>query len=132
MMSKFTDGEKLTAEDVAFTYETTKKSSTEVDLTMIKEVKAIDDTTVQFTLTRPMSTFVEKLGVCGIVPKHAYDDNFKDNPIGSGPYKFVQWDKGQQVIAQVNEDYYGDKAKYTKINYGIFRYRCCLCCCKIR
>ena len=72
---------------------------------MIKEVKAIDDTTVQFTLTRPMSTFVEKLGVCGIVPKHAYDDNFKDNLIGSGPYKFVQWDKGQQVIAQVNEDY---------------------------
>ena len=112
---KFTDGEKLTAEDVAFTYETTKKSSTEVDLTMIKEVKAIDDTTVQFTLTRPMSTFVEKLGVCGIVPKHAYDDNFKDNPIGSGPYKFVQWDKGQQVIAQVNEDYYGDKPSIDKL-----------------
>ena len=112
---KFTDGEKLTAEDVAFTYETTKKSSTEVDLTMIKEVKAIDDTTVQFTLTRPMSTFVEKLGVCGIVPKHAYDDNFKDNTIGSGPYKFVQWDKGQQVIAQVNEDYYGEKANIQKL-----------------
>ena len=112
---KFTDGEKLTAEDVAFTYETTKKSSTEVDLTMIKEVKAIDDTTVQFTLTRPMSTFVEKLGVCGIVPKHAYDDNFKDNPIGSGPYKFVQWDKGQQVIAQVNEDYYGEKPSIDKL-----------------
>ena len=53
--ARFTDGEKLTAEDVAFTYETTKKSSTEVDLTMIKEVKAIDDKTVQFTLTRPMS-----------------------------------------------------------------------------
>ena len=113
--ARFTDGEKLTAEDVAFTYETTKKSSTEVDLTMIKEVKAIDDTTVQFTLTRPMSTFVEKLGVCGIVPKHAYDDNFKDNPIGSGPYKFVQWDKGQQVIAQVNEDYYGEKANIQKL-----------------
>ena len=112
---KFTDGEKLTAEDVAFTYETTKKSSTEVDLTMIKEVKAIDDTTVQFTLTRPMSTFVEKLGVCGIVPKHAYDDNFKDNPIGSGPYKFVQWDKGQQVIALVNEDFYGEKAYIQKL-----------------
>ena len=113
--ARFTDGEKLTAEDVAFTYETTKKSSTEVDLTMIKEVKAIDDKTVQFTLTRPMSTFVEKLGVCGIVPKHAYDDNFKDNPIGSGPYKFVQWDKGQQVIAQVNEDYYGEKANIQKL-----------------
>ena len=112
---KFTDGEKLTAKDVAFTYETTKKSSTEVDLTMIKEIKAVDDTTVEFVLERPMSTFVEKLGVCGIVPEHAYDDNFKDNPIGSGPYKFVQWDKGQQVIAEVNEDYYGDKPSIKKL-----------------
>ena len=45
----FTDGEKLTAEDVAFTYETTKESSTEVDLTMIEKVEAINDTTVEFT-----------------------------------------------------------------------------------
>ena len=112
---KFTDGEKLTAEDVAFTYQTTKESSTEVDLTMIKEIKALNDTTVEFTLERPMSTFVEKLGVCGIVPKHAYDDDFKDNPIGSGPYKFVQWDKGQQVIAEANEDYYGDKPSIKKL-----------------
>lgn len=112
---KFTDGETLTAEDVAFTYQTTKESSTEVDLTMIKEVKAIDDTTVEFKLERPMSTFVEKLGTCGIVPKHAYNDDFKDNPIGSGPYKFVQWDKGQQVIAEVNEDYYGDKPSIKKL-----------------
>lgn len=112
---KFSDGEPLTAKDVAFTYETTKESSTEVDLTMIKEIKAKDDTTVEFTLERPMSTFIEKLGTCGIVPKHAYDDSFKDNPIGSGPYKFVQWDKGQQVIAEVNENYYGDKPSIKKL-----------------
>ena len=113
--AKFTNGEKVTAEDVAFTYETTKESSTEVDLTMIKEVKAIDETTVEFTLERPMSTFIEKLGVCGIVPKASYNDEFKDNPIGSGPFKFVQWDKGQQVIAEKNEDYYGEKAKIDKL-----------------
>lgn len=113
--AKFTDGKSVTAQDVAFTYETTKKSSSEIDLTMIKEVKATDDTTVEFKLERPMSTFVEKLGACGIVPKHAYNDSFKDNPIGSGPYKFVQWDKGQQVIAQANEDYYGDKPSIKKL-----------------
>lgn len=113
--AKFTDGKPVTAHDVAFTYETTKKSSTEIDLTMIKEVKAKDDTTVEFKLERPMSTFVEKLGACGIVPKHAYNDSFKDNPIGSGPYKFVQWDKGQQVIAEANADYYGDKPSIKKL-----------------
>ena len=113
--AKFTDGEPVTAEDVAFTYKTVKESSTEIDLTMIKGVKATDDTTIEFTLERPMSTFIEKLGACGIVPKHAYNDSFKDNPIGSGPYKFVQWDKGQQVIAEVNENYYGNKPSIKKL-----------------
>lgn len=112
---KFADGEPLTAEDVAFTYETTKNSSTEIDLTMVEKVEAKDDTTVEFTLTRPMSTFVEKLGACGIVPKHAYNDEFKDKPIGSGPYKFVDWAKGQQVIAEVNENYYGEKPSIEKL-----------------
>lgn len=113
--AKFTDGKPVTAEDVAFTYKTVKESSTEIDLTMIKDVKATNDTTIEFTLERPMSTFIEKLGACGIVPKHAYNDTFKDNPIGSGPYKFVQWDKGQQVIAEVNEDYYGNKPSIKKL-----------------
>lgn len=113
--AKFTDGKPVTAQDVAFTYQTTKESSTEVDLTMIKGVKAKDDKTVEFKLERPMSTFIEKLGACGIVPKHAYNDTFKDEPIGSGPYKFVQWDKGQQVIAEANEDYYGDKPSIKKL-----------------
>ncbi|MEG0856709.1 MAG: ABC transporter substrate-binding protein [Terrisporobacter sp.] len=113
--AKFTDGKPLTAEDVAFTYQTTKDSSTEIDLTMVEKVEAKDDTTVEFTLTRPMSTFVEKLGACGIVPKHAYNDEFKDKPIGSGPYEFVQWDKGQQVIAKANENYYGDKPSMKKL-----------------
>lgn len=113
--AKFTDGKPVTAEDVAFTYQTTKESSSEIDLTMLKEVKATDEKTIEFKLERPMSTFVEKLGACGIVPKHAYDDTFKDNPIGSGPYKFVDWAKGQQVIAEANEDYYGDKPSIKKL-----------------
>jgi peptide/nickel transport system substrate-binding protein len=51
----------------------------------------------------------------GIVPKHAHDDKFAQNPIGSGPYKFVQWDKGQQVIAEANEYYYGEKPSIKKL-----------------
>ena len=112
---KFTDGQYVTAEDVAFTYKTAKESSSQIDLTMLKEVKSIDKKTIEFKLERPMSTFIEKLGVCGIVPKHAYDETFKDNPIGSGPYKFVEWIKGQQIISEVNEDYYGDKPSIKKI-----------------
>ncbi|WP_343209688.1 ABC transporter substrate-binding protein [Anaerolentibacter hominis] len=103
----FTDGEKLTAGDVAFTYRTAKESASLVDLTMLDKVSAPDDTTVVFQLNKPSSTFAFTTAQTGIVPEHAYGDDFGVNPIGSGPYKMVQWDKGQQFILEANENYYG-------------------------
>lgn len=103
----FTDGSKVTARDVAFTYATAKESGSDIDLTMIEEIQAKDDLTVEFRLNRTYSAFIERLAYLGIVPEASYNAEFKDNPIGSGPFKFVQWDKGQQVIAVANEDYYG-------------------------
>ncbi len=111
----FTDGEPVIADDVVFTYETAKDSGSAVDLTMVEKITKIDDHTVAFKLTRPYSTFMERLAYLGIVPKHAYNEGFKDTPIGSGPYKFVQWDKGQQVIAVANENYYGEAPKIKKL-----------------
>ncbi|MBE6054874.1 MAG: ABC transporter substrate-binding protein [Clostridium sartagoforme] len=111
----FTDGEKLTAEDVEYTYEIAKNSGSSIDLTMLDSVKQIDEYTVEFKLKNPQSTFIEKMACVGIVPKHAYKKGFADNPIGSGPYKFVQWDKGQQVIAEINEYYYKEKPSIEKL-----------------
>ena len=111
----FTDGTKVLAEDVAYTYNEAKVSGADIDLTIIDSVEAIDDTTVAFHLTRVYSPFIESMAYLGIVPKHAHDESFKDEPIGSGPYKLIQWDKGQQMIFQANEDYYGDKASINKL-----------------
>ena len=112
---KFTDGEPLTAEDVVYTYEIAKNSGSSIDLTMLESVKQVDEYTIEFKLNNPQSTFIEKLARVGIVPKHAHNEGFADNPIGSGPYKFIQWDKGQQVIAEANEDYYGDVPSFKKL-----------------
>jgi peptide/nickel transport system substrate-binding protein len=106
----FTDGKVVTAEDVAYTYETAKASASEIDLTIIQKIEVIDPQTIAFTLNRPYSPFLERLAYLGIVPKHAHNENFKDAPIGSGPYKLIQWDKGQQAIFEANEAYYGEKA----------------------
>ena len=51
----FTDGEKLTAEDVAFTYNHCRDESTVADFTMLKEARALDETTVEFSMTKPYS-----------------------------------------------------------------------------
>lgn len=103
---KFTDGEKLTASDVAFTLETAKAAQGAVDLTYMERAVAQDDKTVVITLSKPTSIFLNTLASVGIVPEHAYGDDYGMNPIGSGPYKFVEWKAQEQIIFTANEDYY--------------------------
>ena len=87
----FTDGERVTASDAAFTLETAKAAQGSVDLTYMESAVEQDDTTLLVTLSRPTSIFLNTLASVGIVPEHAYGDDYGTNPIGSGPYKFVEW-----------------------------------------
>ena len=111
----FTDGSKLTADDVAFSYTKAKELGEGADLSSLKEAKADGDKVV-FTLEKPDSTFINKLTDVGIVPEDGYnEDSYGQNPIGSGPYKLAQWDKGQQFILEKNPDYYGKEPYFDKI-----------------
>ena len=113
---KFTDGEPLTAEDVAFTYNTVKESSSVNDFTMLDYAEAVSDTTVLFHMTRPFSIWPYTMAIVGIVPEHAYNSaDYGSNPIGSGRYILKQWDRGQQVILEANPDYYGEEPKMKQV-----------------
>ena len=92
---KFTDNTTLDAEDVAFTYnEAAKNGASDLDFTSLKNATAKNSTTVVFDLNRPDSTFVDKFAYLGIVPSDSYNNNtYGSHPVGSGPYKFVQWNK---------------------------------------
>ena len=105
--AKFTDGEKVTASDVAFTLETAKAAKGAVDLTYMESAVAKDDTTVVITLSQPTSIFLNTIASVGIVPEHAYGEGYGTNPIGSGPYKFVEWKMQEKIVFTANEDYYG-------------------------
>lgn len=107
---KFSDGEALTASDVAFTINGIIDSeASQADLSMVKEAVATDETTVVLTMTKPYNALLYTLAVVGIVPEHAYDERYGSKPIGSGRYLLEQWDQGQQVILVANPDYYGEK-----------------------
>ena len=113
---KFTDGEPLTARDVAFTYNTVKGSSSVNDFTMLYHAEVLNDTTVAFHMTRPFSIWPYTMAVVGIIPEHAYDSaTYGSNPIGSGRYILKQWDKGQQVILDANPDYYGEQPNMQRV-----------------
>jgi len=111
----FSDGQPLTAEDVAFTYNTLKNTSSVNDFTMLKEAEAIDGTTVVFHMERPYSIWPYTMAITGIVPEHAYGPDYGQNPIGSGRYVLTQWDRGQQVILAANDRYYGEAPKIKQV-----------------
>lgn len=114
---KFTDGEPLTASDVAFTYNTVKETSSVNDFTMLDRAEAADETTVVFHMTRPFSIWPYTMAIVGILPEHAYDPaTYGSHPIGSGRYVLKQWDRGQQVILEANPDYYGEKPQIERVN----------------
>ncbi len=116
---KFSEGTPLTAKDVVYSYDTSRTNSdSNVDLTMIDSIKQVDEYTIDFILITPQSTFIDKLMEIGIVPAeiHKADpEAYVQAPIGSGPYVLKQWDKGQQVVAERNENYYGEKPAFKKL-----------------
>ena len=112
---KFSNGNPVTAEDVKFTYEMLQADGVKFDLSFMKSIEAKDAHTIVITLNEPRSTFVSQLTEIGIVPKDIYDDNYSSNPIGSGPYKVVQYNDGQQIIMEYNEYWYGTQPQFKKL-----------------
>lgn len=113
--AKFTDGTNVSADDIVFTFKTAKDSGSIIDLTNMESIKSLNNLTVEFKLKKPDSTFAYTIAATGIVPQHAYGANYGYNPIGSGPFKLVQWDKGQQIIVEANENYYGEVPVMKKV-----------------
>ena len=105
----FSDGEPLTAADVAFTVNSAVASAAfEGDLSMVDEAVATSDYAVELHLNKPYNALLYTLAVLGIVPEHAYGKGYGAAPIGSGRYLLERWDQGQQAIFRANPDYYGE------------------------
>ncbi len=112
---KFHDGKDLTAEDVKWTLETIidpeVASPAQSDFAAIKEVIVVDEYTVDVNLNYnfPNILYVLSSTGSGIISKEAYeefgDDYGNKNLVGSGPYKFEEWIKGDKIVLSKNEDY---------------------------
>lgn len=78
---------------------------------VIKEVKAVDPATVQFTLNQPQAPFLQNLAMpaFGIAsPKAVQEkkDKFKSEPVGTGPFVFKEWKRNESVTLEKNADYW--------------------------
>ena len=117
----WTDGEKLTAEDAAYTYTYIKDNNScffSSYLAAVESIEATDDTTVVFHMTTPDIALVTNLGwyASFIMPKHIYDVEgvaWVDNPaaqltnadkvVSSGPFRLSSYQQGQAISIVANE-----------------------------
>lgn len=124
----WSDGQPLTAEDVLFTYETKiAKENGASDTLWIGEkavkVEKIDEQKVKFTLPEVDAAMLDQVAAdTYIIPKHVYE-NVEDMskaqldvaPVGIGPYKFVEYKKGEYLKYEANDSYYGGQPKEKNI-----------------
>ncbi|MCC6799024.1 MAG: hypothetical protein IT325_02840 [Anaerolineae bacterium] len=115
---KWHDGEPFTAEDVLFTYEAVLLEENAIDWRpnlmqgdQPMQFEVVDDHTFKVRLNEPDATVLTALAI-PIVPKHAFtslemlDAPYNTSPIATGPYKFVEWNTGENVVLEANQDYW--------------------------
>jgi peptide/nickel transport system substrate-binding protein len=125
------DGVPLTADDVKYTYDRVQDPKVD-DAPMrsywntIKSCTVLDPYTVRFQASERYFKTLETLGVSSILPKHLLanvadfnDAPFNRAPIGTGPYKFVRWDTGSQIVLERNDHYWGTQNHY--LNRLVYR-----------
>lgn len=122
----FHDGTPLTAEDVAFTVNRIidpKLASPQISqFNKITKAEVTGEHEVTLTLQTAYPALLAQLTKLSIVPKHVVEkvgnEAFNLAPVGSGPYKFVKWDRGVAVTLASYDGYWGKKGLFTQ---AVFR-----------
>ncbi|HZY67352.1 MAG TPA: ABC transporter substrate-binding protein [Devosia sp.] len=118
----FHDGTTFDAADVVFTFERiTAADSVNAQKALyagITAVSAVDPGTVEITLAQPDGLFLFNIGrgdAVIVAPESA--DNNANAPVGTGPFRFVSWQKGADLVLEQYPDYWGTKPALTRVTY---------------
>lgn len=130
---KFSDGSPLTSQDVVFTFDRVAKvpnspSSYTIYLQQITKVEAPDPLTVRITTGKPYPLVATNLAnlpilsakaASGSAPegKTTTEMNAGTGLVGAGPYKFVSWKRGSEIIFERNPHYWGPKPAWDRVIY---------------
>ncbi len=124
--ARWQDGQPLNAHDIVYTHTYVKKMgySGAPFLHNVDHIVAVDDYTVDYYLSSPNAGFLVQLGnfiFCHIVPRHLYEGTDWDTnphnlkPVGSGPFRLVEWEKGNQIILEKVKDHWGPQPEIDRL-----------------
>lgn len=118
---KFHNGEALDASDIIYTIKRAHGSSfsnwivSDVDL---EKTKAIDENTVEIKLLKPSGAFLSQLCFLYVVDEKTVTEageSYEEKPVGTGPFKFVQWHRGDRIEFETNKEYWGTVPEFDKL-----------------
>ena len=128
------DGEPFTADDVVFTVETIRNpdvaSRWSAAFVTLETVEALDDHTVRMTFEAPFAPLLATLAYnLAIVPEHVLSSmdlsvpsgptDFVTNPIGTGPFRFVEQVSGSHFILEANPDYHEGRPAIDRVEFKV-------------
>jgi peptide/nickel transport system substrate-binding protein len=110
----FHNGDPVTAEDVKFTFQRYRGTARDLMMERVAEVEILDPRRVRFRLKRPWPdflTFYASATAAGWIVSKKYiekvgDEGFKQAPVGAGPYKFVSFNPGVELVLEAFDQYW--------------------------
>jgi peptide/nickel transport system substrate-binding protein len=119
---KWHDGSDFTAEDVKYTWDDYlgQEGKARYPLrAIIDRVEIVDPFTVRAFTKGPQASTLDRFGSLPVMPKRAREaagaEAFNQKPIGTGPYRVVEWAKGQRLVLEANPAYWGGKVVPQKL-----------------
>lgn len=144
--AKFHNGDPFTAKDVKYSFERVldpavgsprtwvfekvkgAKDFMEENAAEVEGIEVIDDYTVKIILEKPFAPFLSMLGMPAAhivdkneIEKYADQKDYALKPVGTGPYKFVEFTEGDKFIVEANEDYFAGRPYVDGINFRIIQ-----------
>jgi peptide/nickel transport system substrate-binding protein len=120
----FHNGEPFNADSVVFSWERAKDAGFEYSdqLQEADSVVKVDDYTVKITTPEPNALFFNTMhDIWAMVPPKYFEEvgqaGFDEHPIGTGPYKFVEWAKGDHITFEANLDYWRGAPKIQTVTF---------------
>ncbi len=118
---EFHNGNAFTAEDVAYSIDRVRGTIIANIVSNIDTVDVIDDYTVKIVTTKPYAVLLRDLEKVKIVDKdyveEVGDETLNVKPVGTGPYKLVEWIKADHITLEANQDYWGEVPEIENVEF---------------